>query len=160
MDTPTVIKITRQEKIQEKLLSGSKSSLAVMQMIIEDMKMTTDYFQSNIFETSTSPETTDFDMMSRETTSFETASLEMAPFDGFKGVFVSSEFERILMLSFVVLSSSWVFVANSSIIWVRHVSDKLNQEYHYMLSICAFFNIMLLIPGKYVAHVFFLNNLN
>ena len=136
------------------ILSHLKLSMAIMQIITEDMEMATDYFQSNIFETSTSLETTDFDMISHEAASFDTASFEMAPFDRFKGVFVSSEYERILMLSFVVLSSAWVLVANSSIIWVRHVSDKLNQEYHYMLSICAFFNIMLLIPGTY-ADIFF-----
>ena len=91
-----------------------------------------------------------------ETTSLDSYSFETTPASmvsindfQFQGVFVSSESERILTLIYIIIASLWIIIANGSIMWIRYVSDKLNQEYHYMLSICAFFNIMLVIPGKY-----------
>ena len=83
------------------------------------------------------------------TTPIDSGSLEINSYEESKGVFVSSELERILTLSFIITTSVWILLGNCSIIWIRYVSDKLNQEYHHMLSICAFYNIMLVIPGKY-----------
>ena len=71
-----------------------------------------------------------------------------------KGIFFSCKWERYVTLTFITLMSTWIVLSNGSIVWTKYKSCKLQKKRYYLLSICAVYNIMIVVPGLSMFNTF------